>query len=109
MPRSLDREFQKETKNGKRLLELFPKCGKVESMIFFGQLNRITVDPGVMSGHPCIRGMRVTVSNVLRLLAAHHDKRRILEAYPYLEEEDIDACLEYAAMLANESEVEAVA
>ena len=62
-----------------------------------------------MSGHACIRGIRVTASNVLRLLAAHHDKRRILEAYPYLEEEDIDACLEYAAMLANESEVEAVA
>jgi uncharacterized protein (DUF433 family) len=53
--------------------------------------------------------MRVTVSNVLRLLAAHHDKRRILEAYSYLEEEDIDACLEYAAMLANESGIEAVA
>ena len=78
-------------------------------MTHFALLNRITVKPGVMSGHPCIRGMRVTVSNVLRLLAAHHDKRRILEAYPYLEEEDIDACLEYAAMLANESEIEAVA
>ena len=51
----------------------------------FGSLNRITVDPSMMSGHPCIRGMRVTVSNVLRLLAAHHDKRRILDAYPYLE------------------------
>jgi uncharacterized protein (DUF433 family) len=86
---SLDREFQKETKNAKRLLELFPKYGKISSMTTFGSLNRITVDPGVMSGHPCIRGMRVTVSNVLRLLAAHHDKRRILEAYHYLEEEDI--------------------
>lgn len=72
-------------------------------------LNRITVDPGVMSGHPCIRGMRVTVSNVLRLLAAHHDRKRILDAYPYLEDADIDACLEYAALLANESEIEAVA
>jgi uncharacterized protein (DUF433 family) len=109
MLRSLDHEFQKETKNAKRLLELFPKCGKVPNMTRFALLNRITVEPGVMSGHPCIRGMRVTVSNVLRLLAAHHDKQRILEAYPYLEEEDIDACLEYAAMLANESEIEAVA
>jgi len=72
-------------------------------------LNRITVNPGVMSGHPCIRGMRVSVSNVLRLLAAHHDRKRILDAYPYLEEADIDACLEYAALLANESEIEAVA
>ncbi|MFZ4683891.1 MAG: DUF433 domain-containing protein [Terrimicrobiaceae bacterium] len=75
----------------------------------FAPLNRITVDPAVMSGHPCIRGMRVTVSNVLRLLAAHHDKTRILEAYPCLEAEDIDACLEYAALLANESEVAASA
>lgn len=75
----------------------------------FGSLNRITVDPGVMSGHPCIRGMRVTVSTVLRMLAAHHDNRRILEAYPYLEQEDIDVCLEYAAMLADESEIEAIA
>lgn len=78
-------------------------------MTTLGTPNRITVDPGVMSGHPCIRGMRVTVSNVLRLLAAHYDRRRILEAYPYLEEEDIDACLEYAALLANECEIEAVA
>jgi len=71
--------------------------------------DRITVDPLVMSGHPCIRGMRVTVANVLRLLAAHHDTKRILEAYPYLEAEDIDACLVYAAHLASESEIEAVA
>lgn len=101
--------FLEGNEGAETLLELFPKCGKVLFMTTFGPLNRITVDPGVMSGHPCIRGMRVTVSNVLRLLAAHHDKRRILEAYPYLEEEDIDACLEYAAILANESEIEAVA
>ena len=75
----------------------------------FEALKRITVDPHVMSGHPCIRGMRVTVANVLRLLAAHHDTKRILEAYPYLDAEDIDACLEYAAFLANEREIEAVA
>lgn len=73
------------------------------------RLERITVDPLVMSGHPCIRGMRVTVANVLRLLAAHHDAKRILEAYPYLEAEDIDACLEYAAVLADERLVEAAA
>ena len=69
-------------------------------------INRITVDPLVMSGHPCIRGTRVTVANVLRLLAAHHDHQRILEAYPYLEATDIDACSEYAAILANDREVE---
>ena len=71
-------------------------------------LKRITVDPCVMSGHPCIRGMRVTVANVLRMLAARHNAKQILEAYPYLEAEDIDACLEYAALLASDREIETV-
>jgi len=68
-------------------------------------LRRVTVDPLIMSGHPCIRGMRVTVSNVLRLLAAHHSPERVLQAYPYLERADIDACLEYAALLADERSI----
>jgi len=63
-----------------------------------GKLDRITVSPAVMSGNPCIRGMRVTVANVLRLLASGTSRERVLEAYPYLESEDIDACLEYAAL-----------
>lgn len=71
--------------------------------------HRITCDPQIMSGQPCIRGMRVTVANILRMLAAHHDHSFILEAYPYLEEEDIDACLEYAAYLSTDHEVVAVA
>ena len=72
-------------------------------------IDRITIDPKIMSGQPCIRGMRVTVANVLRMLAAHHNSFFILKAYPYLEEEDIDACLEYAAYLSNDREVLAVA
>jgi uncharacterized protein (DUF433 family) len=72
-------------------------------------LNRITVDPLVMSGRPCIRGMRLTVANILRLLAAQHDAKRILKAYPYLESEDIDACSEYAAPHVSEREIEALA
>ena len=72
-------------------------------------IERITVDPLVMSGHPCIRGMRVTVSNILRLLANHHNYQRILDAYPYLEAADIDACLQYAALLADSREIEMVA
>ena len=56
------------------LLELFPKCGKDPNTTHFALLNRITLKLGVMSGHACIRGIRVTASNVLRLLAAHHDK-----------------------------------
>ena len=52
-------------------------------------LDRITVDPQVMDGKPCIRGMRVTVGMILGLLAAGHSIERVLEAYPYLEREDI--------------------
>jgi uncharacterized protein (DUF433 family) len=62
-----------------------------------------------MAGKPCIRGLRVTVSNVLRELAAGHSKEEILGAFPYLEAEDIDACLTYAAALADEREVEIAA
>ncbi len=66
---------------------------------------RITFDPGVMSGQACIRGLRVTVANVLRLLAAQHSPARVLAAYPYLEPADIEACLKYAALLAEERQV----
>ncbi len=68
-------------------------------------LKRITLDPAVMSGNPCIRGMRVTVANVLRLLAAGHSRERVLAAYPYLESSDIDACLLYASRLAEGQEL----
>ena len=68
--------------------------------------NRITLNPRQMSGRPCIRGLRVTVANVLRQLAAGHSRTRILKAYPYLEPEDIDACLEYAALLASDRDFE---
>lgn len=53
--------------------------------------------------------MRVTVANILRMLAAHRDHSSILTAYPYLEEKDIDACLEYAAYLSSDREVLAIA
>jgi uncharacterized protein (DUF433 family) len=69
------------------------------------QLERITVNPLVMSGKPCIRGMRVTVANVLRLLAAGHTPQRILAAYPYLEPTDIEACLLYASVRVEDEEV----
>lgn len=69
------------------------------------ELERITVNPLVMSGKPCIRGMRVTVANVLRLLAAGHTPQRILAAYPYLEPADIDACLLYASVRVEDEEL----
>ena len=54
-------------------------------------LERITLDPTIMSGKPCIRGLRVTVANILRQLANHRSPEEILTAYPYLEAADIDA------------------
>ena len=64
--------------------------------------DRITFDPEVMGGRACVRGIRVTVSLVLSLLANKMSVKEILEAYPYLEEEDISACLRYAVFLASE-------
>ncbi|RMF82938.1 MAG: DUF433 domain-containing protein [Nitrospirae bacterium] len=60
-------------------------------------LSRITHDPDVMGGRPCLRGLRVTVGTVVGLLAAGHSSEEILAAYPYLEPEDIQAALSYAA------------
>lgn len=68
-------------------------------------LNRITLDPAVMGGKPCIRGLRVTVGTVVGLLAAGRSRDEILKAYPYLEPEDIDQALAYAAWRVEEREV----
>jgi uncharacterized protein (DUF433 family) len=69
------------------------------------QFTRITLDPAVMGGKACIRGMRVTVSMVLGLLAAGRSREEILKAYSYLEPEDIDQALAYAAWRVEEREV----
>lgn len=69
-------------------------------------LRRITIDPRVMTGRPCIRGLRITVANVLRLLSVGHSHERILKAYPDIEAADIDACLAFAAMRVDEREIE---
>jgi uncharacterized protein (DUF433 family) len=61
------------------------------------QIERITQDSAVMGGKPCVRGLRVTVGAILGLLANGTPRERILQAYPYLESEDIDAALTYAA------------
>jgi len=60
-------------------------------------IDRITFNPGQCGGRPCIRGMRIRVKDVLDMLAAGVPQAEILEDYPYLEPEDIMACLEYAA------------
>jgi uncharacterized protein (DUF433 family) len=68
------------------------------------QIPRITHDPAVMGGKPCIRGLRVTVGTILGLLAAGQTREHILAAYPYLESEDLDAALAYAAWRLEERE-----
>jgi len=68
-------------------------------------MKRITFDPGVMGGKPCIRGMRVTVGMIVGLIASGHGKQKILEMYPYLEGEDIDEALRYAAWRVEEIDV----
>jgi len=66
---------------------------------------RITIDPAVMGGKPCIRGLRVTVGTVVGLLAARRSRDEILSSYPYLEPDDLDEALAYAAWRLEEREV----
>ena len=68
-------------------------------------LTRITFDPEIMGGKPCIRGMRVTVGTIVGLIASEHTKKEILKLYPYLEAEDIDEALAYAAWRVEEIDV----
>jgi uncharacterized protein (DUF433 family) len=66
---------------------------------------RITIDSEVCGGRPSIRGMRVTVSQVLEMMAGGMNREQILKDFPYLESADIDACLEYAAQQASHREI----
>ena len=68
-------------------------------------LSRITLDPQVMGGKPCIRGMRVTVGTIVGLVASGKTVDEVLADYPYLEREDILEALSYAAWRAREREV----
>lgn len=69
------------------------------------QLDRITRDPNLMGGKPCIRGMRVTVGMIVGQIGAGHTIEELLADYPYLEREDVLQALRYAAWLAEEREV----
>lgn len=68
------------------------------------KLTRITFDPKLMGGKPCIRGMRVTVGMIVGLVASGHSFADILKAYPYLEKDDISEALAYAAWRVEETE-----
>lgn len=76
---------------------------KVEQ--FMKSLQRITLDPAVMGGRPCIRGMRVTVGMIVGLIASSHSREEILKLYPYLEDAHITDALSYAAWRAEEVEL----
>jgi uncharacterized protein (DUF433 family) len=69
------------------------------------KLDRITFDPAVMGGRPCIRGLRVTVGTIVGLVASGHSPDAILELYPYLEPEDIRQAMAFAAWRVEEIEV----
>lgn len=72
------------------------------------QFKRVTIDPAVCTGKPCIRNLRFPVSRLLGLLASGETKESILKAYPYLQAEDIEAALLFASCLAEEETVEFV-
>jgi uncharacterized protein (DUF433 family) len=67
---------------------------------------RITIDPQICTGKPCIRGLRFPVARLLGLLAAGESRDKILSDYPYLEPADIEEALRYAAFLAEDETIE---
>jgi len=67
--------------------------------------DRISIDPNVCHGKPCVRGTRIMVDNILGLLAGGYDFVRIREGYPQLTDEDIVAAIEYARSVVNDEEV----
>lgn len=83
-------------------LARFVKAGYSVAMVF----SRITVDPAVCTGKPCIRGLRFPVARLLGLMAAGETREAILNSYPYIESGDIDEALQYAAFLAEDETVE---
>ena len=70
------------------------------------ELQRITTDPEVCGGRPCIRGLRIRVRDVLELLSSGASQEEILEDFPYLEPEDIQAALAYAARQADHTVID---
>ncbi|MGA2597989.1 MAG: DUF433 domain-containing protein [Bryobacteraceae bacterium] len=67
--------------------------------------DRITVEPGKCGGKPCIRGMRITVRRVLELLATYPDRAALIAEYPFLEPEDLQQALRYAAATVDDEHV----
>lgn len=70
--------------------------------------DRITVEPGKCGGKPCIRGMRITVRRILELLAMYSDRSTLLADYPFLEPEDLQQTLQYAAATVDDERFDVV-
>jgi uncharacterized protein (DUF433 family) len=71
------------------------RVGRVSKFVYLAAMSRITTDPEVMGGRPCVRGIRMTVGTIVGLVSAGHSREEILRLYPYLEAEDIDEALAY--------------
>ena len=84
---------------------VFSLCTGVRGNQDMTWTDRITFDPAVMGGKPCIRGMRVTVGTIVGLVAASRSEAEILATYPYLESADLRAALAYAAWRSEERDV----
>ncbi len=83
-------------------MQVLPTPGSTATVAIVNQsLKRITVDPRVCDGQPCVRGIRIPVSLVLRHLAAGQSADQIVAEYPELEVDDVRDCLRYAAWLAS--------
>jgi uncharacterized protein (DUF433 family) len=74
-------------------------------MATVGGFDRITIEPGKCAGKPCVRGMRITVRRVLELLATYPDQASLLREYPFLEAEDLQQALRYAAAVVDDEQM----
>jgi uncharacterized protein (DUF433 family) len=102
------KSIQADTNDAFQVSNSALKGGGLETQSKMTQISRITMDPAVMGGRACIRGLRVTVGMVVGPLAAGRSREEILKAYPYLEAEDIVQALAYAAWRIEEREVDLV-
>jgi uncharacterized protein (DUF433 family) len=87
-------------------LRLTDRLGWGEKMNETSLLSRITVNPAIFGGKPIVRGRRLAVEHVLGMLAAGDSVPTILEGYPWLEAEDVQACLVYARRLVGRERIE---
>jgi len=70
------------------------------------RFDRITINPALMNGQPCIRGMRLTVKRVVQAVALYPDRRELKAEYPELEDEDLRQALEFAASYLDDEEIQ---